>query len=190
MKLSRFMPAMLSLLIVCSANAVPQAYIIDPMHSYVLWHINHFGFSNPSGKWFANGTLTIDGSNLKNNKANITIHVADFVTGIPELDKHLGGPLFFDVAHFQNATFVSDQVTYTGKNTFNLHGNLTVHGVTKPITLEVTQNKIGMNPISNKASAGYSATVDLKRSDFAINTLLPDLSDAVKLNIEVEAHRP
>ncbi len=161
-------------------------YTLDPMHSYALWHINHFGFSNPSGKWMATGTLTLDKANPQNSKVNVTIHVANIITGIPELDTHLKGKLFFDVEQFPTATFISDKVTVTGKDTAKVHGMLTVHGISKPITLNVKLNKAGINPISNKMTAGFTATTELKRSDFGITTLLPGLADEVKLEIEAE----
>src|SRR5579862_3841706 len=80
-----------------------EIYTLDPMHTYVLWHINHFGFSNPSGKWFAEGSLNLDKTKPQNSKVNAVIHIENMVTGIPELDKHLKGPLFFDVDKYPTA---------------------------------------------------------------------------------------
>jgi len=167
-----------------------ETYTIDPNHSYVLWHISHFDFSHPSGKWMVTkGTLILDKEKLQDSKVNVTINVADMITGIPELDKHLKGPLFFDVTQFPIATFVSDKVTQTGKETAKVHGLLTIHGVTKPITLDVKLNKIGVSPITNKETVGFSANTTLKRSDFGITTLLPGLGDEVKIDIQVEAFK-
>src|SRR6266567_1147153 len=78
-------------------------YTIDPAHSYVLYHIKHLGFSIQSGKWFANGTLELDKDKPENSKVNVTIAVASVHSGIVELNKHLQGNLFFDVAKFPNA---------------------------------------------------------------------------------------
>ncbi len=164
-------------------------YTLDPNHTYVLWHINHFGFSNPSGKWMASGTLVLDEAKPQNSKVNVTIKTADVVTGIKELDEHLQSPLFFDMKQYPTTTFVSDKVDMTGKNTAKVHGILTLHGVSKPITLDVTLNKIGINPITNKQSAGFTASTHLLRSDFNMNTLLPGISDDVTLNIEAEASK-
>lgn len=166
-----------------------DTYTLDPMHTYVLWHINHFGFSNPSGKWLAEGTLVLDEEKPQNSKVNVNIQTANFITGIPELDKHLKGPLFFDVARFPTATFVSNQIEVKDKKTALVHGILTVHGVSKPVTLDVTLNKMAMNPVSNKMSAGFSAITKIKRSDFGITTALPGLGDDVTLNIEAEANK-
>jgi polyisoprenoid-binding protein YceI len=171
------------------ALAEEVTYTLDPNHSYVLWHINHFGFSNPSGKWEAEGTLVLDEQKPQNSKVNATIAVGDMITGIPELDKHLKGTDFFDVDKYPTATFVSDKVTPTSKTTAKVHGILTLHGISKPVTLDVKLNKLGENPVNHKVGAGFSATTDIKRSDFDIKAYIPGLSDAVKLNIEAEAYK-
>jgi polyisoprenoid-binding protein YceI len=180
---------MIASLLFSVATYATETYKLDPMHSYVLWHVNHFGFSHPSGKWFANGTLELDKNNPQNDKVNVTIDVADIDTGIKELDDHLKGKLFFDTAQFPKATFVSNKVVLTSKDTAKVQGILTVHGISKPVTLSVKLNKMGMNPISDKMSVGFSATTQVKRSDFGINTLLPGLGDEVTLNIEAEAYK-
>jgi polyisoprenoid-binding protein YceI len=177
------------LFLVPSVQAAEETYTLDPQHTYVLWHINHLGFSNQAGKWYASGTLTLDKAKPQNSKINATIQVANMVTGIDQLNEHLKSELFFDVAKFPIATFVSDKVTLTGKNTAKVHGILTVRGVAKPVTLDVVLNKAGPNPITNKQAAGFSATAKLKRSDFGMTTLLPALGDEVNLNIEAEAYK-
>jgi polyisoprenoid-binding protein YceI len=99
----------LSLFFSLPAHAA-DTYTLDPNHTYVMWHINHFGFSNPSGKWMAQGTLVLDETNPQNSQVNVTINVADIVTGIPKLDEHLKTDTFFNVAQFPTATFVSTSV--------------------------------------------------------------------------------
>ncbi len=170
--------------------AAQTIYQIDPMHTFVLWHINHFGFSHPAGKWTASGELGIDKEKLENSKANVTIDVAHMITGLPELDKHLSGKIFFDVTKFPTATFVSDKVEVTNNQITKLHGILTIKGIAKPIWLDVKLNKEGKNPITENEAVGYSAHTTLKRSDFGIKTLLPGLGDEVKIDIELEAFVP
>jgi len=119
---------------------------------------------------------------------NVTIHTADVSTGIPRFDKHLREHLFFDVDKYPTATFVSDNVKTTGSHTAKVHGILTIRGVSKPVTLDVVLNKIGVNPVTDKKTAGFSAHTTLNRSDFGINAYLPGISDAVKLEIEAEAN--
>ncbi len=184
-----FLMSLLSFFFFCIANAA-DIYTIDPNHSYVLWHISHFDFSHPSGKWMiAEGTLHLDKDKPQNSKVNVLIHVNDMITGIPELDKHLKEPLFFDTEKYPNATFVSNKVTLTGKNNADVQGLLTVRGISKPIVLHVKLNKMGISPITNKETFGFTATTNLKRSDFGMTTLLPGLGDQVQINIEAEAFK-
>jgi len=186
--LHRFYLCILFLFFTLSAQAA-DVYTLDPMHTYVAWRINHFGFSNPSGKWMANGTLTLDDKKPQDSKVSVTIQTANVVTGIAQLDEHLQGKLFFDVAEFPTATFVSNKIDIKGKNKALVHGILTLRGISKPVTLDVTLNKMGVNPITNKNAVGFSATAQIKRSDFGMTTLLPGLSDDVKLNIEAEGFK-
>lgn len=172
------------------AQAAPVAYTFDPTHTAVIWHINHIGFSNPSGKWMvSSGTLDLDEAKLQDSKVNVQIKVADVITGVPKLDEHLIGKDFFDVAQFPTATFVSDKVEVTGKDSAKVHGMLTLHGVTKPVTLKVKMNKMGVSPVTQKQTVGFTAFTTIKRSDFGISAYLPGLSDEVKLEIEAEANK-
>jgi polyisoprenoid-binding protein YceI len=164
----------------------PETYTLDSGHTYVMWHINHFGFSNPSGKWMANGTLTLDEAHPDKSKVDVTIKMDTVDTGVPKLDEHLKSKAFFEVDKYPTATFVSDKITLNGKHAAKVRGMLTMHGVTKPVTLDVTLNKIGVNPITTKQTAGFTAKAKIKRSDFDMTTLLPGLGDDVKLDIEAE----
>lgn len=123
--------------------------ILDNQHSYVQWQINHLGFSTQTGKWYVNGYVILDKDQPQNSKVEATIDLANIVTGNPELDKHLKDKLFFDVAQFPTATFTSDKVDVTGKNTAKVHGNLKLHGVSQPVTLDVTLNNVGKSPIND-----------------------------------------
>lgn len=164
-----------------------ETFIIDPSHSYVSWHIKHLGFSTQTGKWYASGTLMLDKDKPANSSVNVTINVADMVTGIPDLDTHLKGEEFFNVEKYPTATFVSNKVVTQGKTMAKVYGTLTLHGVAKPVVLNVNMNQAAPNPITHKMTVGFSATTELKRSDFGIKAYLPALGDQVKLDIEVEA---
>src|SRR3990167_9451041 len=171
------------------AISVADTYTLDPDHSYVDWKISHFGYSHPSGKWFANGTLDLNQEKPQDSKGSVTINMAEMVTGIPKLDEHLKGDQFFDVAKYPTAAFVSDKVTLTGKDSAKVKGMLTLHGVTKPVTLNVKINRMGTSPVTNKLTAGFAATAEIKRLDFGVRAFLPGLGDKVTLNIEVEANK-
>ncbi|EKD54470.1 MAG: hypothetical protein ACD_60C00079G0023 [uncultured bacterium] len=173
---------------ILSVHGAETTYTFDPGHTYVLWHVSHFGFSSPSGKWLANGTLILDETKPQNSKVDVTIQMDSLSTGIEKLDKHLKSKDFFDASQFPTATFVSNKVSVTGKKTAKVYGTLTVHGVSKPVVLDVTLNKMGVGPISNKKTVGFTAKTELKRSDFGVKAYLPGLSDLVKINIEAEAN--
>lgn len=170
-------------------QAAQEKWTFDPEHSYVIWKINHLGFSTQTGKFYANGELIINEQDPKNSKVNATIKMNNIVTGVPELDKHLKSTQFFDSDKYPVATFVSNKVDVLSKTTANVEGTLTLHGVSKPLTLHVTLNKIAKNPINDKMTMGFTATTDMKRSDYGMNTLLPHLGDEVAIEIDVEANK-
>lgn len=91
---------------------------------------------------------------------------------------------------YPTAQFVSDKVELTGKNTAKVTGMLTVRGISKPVTLDVTMNKAGKNPVTDRMTVGFTATTTLKRSDFGLKAFLPDLGDDVTIEIGAEAYQP
>lgn len=167
-----------------------ETFTIDPHHSYVLWNIKHMGFSTQSGKWFVTGSVSLDKEKPQNSKVDVNIDVAKIVTGIPELDEHLKGKMFFDVEAFPKATFVSDKVEVLSDTSAKVHGMLNLHGVKKPIILNVTLNKVGINPVNEQMTVGFTANTEIKRSDFGMKAFLPGLGDEIPISINVEANQP
>jgi len=178
-----------SLLVSLAAPALAaDTYKLDPAHTAVVFHVNHFGFSNPSGKFMnVAGTVVLDQKNPAASKVNVMIPIADVDTDVPKLDEHLKSKEFFDAATYPTATFVSTKVDVTGTDTAIVHGTLTLHGVSKPVDLNVRLNKVGEN-FMKQPTAGFSAAAIIKRSDFGITTYLPALGDEVRLDIESEAN--
>ncbi|MBG78348.1 MAG: polyisoprenoid-binding protein [Alphaproteobacteria bacterium] len=170
------------------ANAAPESYNFDPTHTNILWKAEHFGFSKPSGRFgLTSGELILDEDAPENSSVEVVIDTTDLVTGIEKFDAHLKSSDFLDVENFPTATFKSTAVEVTGETTAKVTGDLTLHGVTKPVTLDMTLNKIGINPISEKKTAGFSGSIVLKRSDFGISMYVPNVSDEVEISIEAEA---
>jgi polyisoprenoid-binding protein YceI len=171
------------------ASSQVETYKIDPQHTYVLWYTTHVGFSTQSGKFvLVDGTITLNEVTPENSKLNVTIKTANIVTGIPKLDHHLKGKDFFNVEKYPTATFVSDKIEVTGKETGKIYGKLTLLGVTKPVVLDVKLIKAGMHPLVEKKSLGFSATGNIKRSDFGMKYLVGPIGDEVKLEIGAEAN--
>ncbi|HAJ90184.1 MAG TPA: polyisoprenoid-binding protein [Rhodospirillaceae bacterium] len=170
-----------------SAQAA-EKYTLDASHTAITWHVNHFGFSTPSGKFMGvEGEVILDEANPASSSVKVTVDVNAMNSGVEKLDEHLKNADFFDVAKFPTATFVSKKVVLTGKDTAKVEGELTLHGVTKPITLDVKLNKIGENMRQMK-TAGFTASTTIKRSEFGMSTYVPNLGDDIKIDIESEAN--
>lgn len=172
-----------------SAQAV-DTYTFDPNHTTVIWNIEHLGFSSPHGLFpQIEGTLTLDEVAPQNSKVDVTIPTAKLATGIPKFDDHLKSKDFFDTEKFPDAKFVSTKIEKTGDKTAKITGDLTLLGVTKPVTFDVTLNKKGPHPMNKKETVGFSGKTTIKRSDFGIKYGLPNVGDDVNLVIEAEASK-
>lgn len=189
--LSRTLLAALVLTVSAASGAFAAAekYEFDPHHANINWNANHFGFSNPSGHFnVSKGTLMLDEANPAKSTVDVTIDVDGLTTGIPDFDKHLKSADFLDTATHPTATFKSTKVDVTGKDTAKVTGNLTLHGVTKPVVLDMKLNKLAPSPMTQKKTAGFSGKIVLKRSDFGIDKYVPNISDEVTIQIEAEAN--
>lgn len=165
-----------------------DTYKLDPTHTSVTFQYTHFGFSHPTGK-FSNavGQVVLDEAAPANSSVQVSFDINGINTGVTALDTHLKSADFFDAAKFPTATFKSTKVELTGKDTAKVTGDLTVHGVTKPVVLNVKLNQIGPNMMKKK-SAGFTATATIKRSDFGISNYVPAVSDQIDLSIEAESN--
>ena len=187
MLLRRLLPTIL-LAASASAIAAPQTFTIDPNHTQVSFTYNHFGFSNPTGRLEdIKGTVVVDQADWAKSSVNVTMPLSGLHTGVPKLDEHLKTPDFFDAAKFPDITFKSTKVTKTGAETLDIAGDLTVHGVTKPVTLHARINKIGQNKMIGSQTAGFDADTTLQRSEFGVKMYVPAVSDEVKIHITLSA---
>lgn len=169
------------------AAQAAETYDFDPTHTMVNWQANHFGFSNPTGKFpFVTGHFVLDEKNPAASKVEAVIELAKISTGDEKFDAHLKNADFFNVEKYKTAKFVSNKVEVTGKDTAKVYGTLTLLDKTNPVVLDVTLNKIGENPMSKKKTSGFTAVTSIKRSDYGITYAIPGVSDDVKLHIEAE----
>lgn len=181
---------LLACLLVASGSvfAAPQTFNIDPNHTQVSFTYNHFGFSNPTGRMEdIKGTVVVDQADWGKSSVQVTMPLAGLHTGVPALDEHLKKPDFFDAAKYPDITFKSTHVTKTGAETLDIAGDLTVHGITKPVTLHARVNKIGENKMIASQTAGFDADTTLKRSEFGVRMYVPAVSDEVKIHITLSA---
>ena len=160
---------------------------LDPPHSKVTWQINHFGFSTYAGQFsHVEGTMSLDPANLAATKLDVTVDAASIGTLNSALDNHLKSKDFLDVTQFPTATFHATKVTRTGERTADIAGDLTLHGVTAPVTIQATFNVGGRNPVDPTYRLGFAGAAKIKRSDFGIKAYLPNLGDEVTLTFEAE----
>ena len=164
-------------------SAKPGSYKVESYHTQVGFSISHFGFTNYSGLFSgATGSLQLDPAKLGTSKLDISIPVDSVTTTVSLLTDELKGDKWFDTAKFPKAAFVSTQVVPTAEGA-TVTGNLTLHGVTKPVVLHVRFIGAGVNPIDKAYTVGFEATGTIKRSDFGVTTYLPAVGDEVQLSI-------
>lgn len=158
-------------------------YAVDPLHTQALFTIKHLGFSIYTGQFTQpTGTLVLDPRNPAADKLDVSFPVDKASTTVQHLNEHLASPDFFDAAKFPTARFVSTSVAVHGTSA-TIAGTLTMHGVTRPVTLQARFIGAGTNPMDKKTTVGFQATTVVKRSDYGINFGLQVLSDEVPLTI-------
>ena len=175
------------------AAQAADTFVIDPNHTNIVFAVNHLGYSNMIGQFQEfEGQFTVDQENPENGSVQITIKTASVDTDHEKRDDHLRSPDFFNAAEFPEMTFKSTGVEVTGENTRKVTGDLTLLGVTKPVTLDVTVNKIAPHPLpqyEGVLTAGISASTSILRSDYGMKTFLPALGDEVRIWLEVEGQK-
>lgn len=182
-------PFILAALVAASTSLHAATYTIESHHTQGVVRWNHLGFANPSAQINdIGGTIDYDPANPDKATVAVTIPLAKMATGVPDLDDDFRSPSFFDFAKFPTATFKSTHVAKgVGSDRLTVVGDLGLHGITKPVTLDVTVNKIGTNPRNQLATIGFEATTMLKRSDFGLGRFVPQVSDEVQIEFTVEA---
>jgi polyisoprenoid-binding protein YceI len=164
-----------------------DSYTIDPAHTYPHFSISHLGFSTMQGRFDAtSGKVTLDRA-AKTGTVEIAIETASISTGFAKRDEHLKSPDFFNAAEFSKITYKSTAIRFKGDTPSSVEGNLTISGVTKPVTLTIDAFNCGTNPMSKKDECGAAASAQIKRSDFGVKYGLPNIGDDIKLVFEIEA---
>ena len=173
------------------ARVAAGTYAADAGHTMVVWKVDHFGFSDYTGIFGdVTGTLVIDPANPAAAKVDVTIPVAKVTTASSGLTSHLlragkdgGKPDFFGPAPADSKFVSTSVVPDDDGDEAKVTGNLTLNGVTRPVTLEVEFHGAGDNPFNKKATVGFEAEGKIRRSDFGITYGIPMVSDEVELKI-------
>lgn len=170
------------------ALAQTSTWVPDKAHSAVDFSILHMSLSNVRGH-FGNigGTIVLNDSDITKSTVNVTIDVTTVDTGQPQRDADLKSPNFFDVAQFPTATFVSTNIEKKG-NGLTISGNLTVHGLTRPVVLEVEGPTGPIQGMDHKPHSGFSGTTTISRKAFGIGPKYPAaiVGDDAKLTIDLD----
>lgn len=178
------------------AQAAPETYPLDPTHSYPSFWVEHWGLSMLHGRFDRmSGSFSFDRA-AKTGSTELKIETASITTGDSvkgsrpqSRDDHLKNADFFNVKEFPTMTFKSTKVNFSGELPSSVDGNLTLLGVTRPVSLSFERFKCGQNPFTKKDRCGGNAVGKFKRSDFGMKYAIPAVGDEITLNIEFEGGR-
>ncbi|MBI1327749.1 MAG: polyisoprenoid-binding protein [Alphaproteobacteria bacterium] len=184
----RFILALALIAFSTPALAAPNNYILEKPHTQIVFSIGHMGLSHSYGKFTDfDGKIQFDPTQPEKGTVNVTIKTASLDLNDATWNEHTAADKLLDAANFPEMTFESTSIKVTGEKTADITGNLTLHGVTKPVVLATIYNQSIKHPMAPKMMAGFSATTTIKRSDFGISYGIPMIDDEVKIIIEVEA---
>jgi polyisoprenoid-binding protein YceI len=173
--------------ITASAFAAPETFNIDPAHTAPRFEYSHFGFSNQIHRFDKTSGKIVYDREAKTASVDVTIDAKSVNTGYALLNEHIQGADYFDTEHYPTITFKSTSVQFEGDKPVSMEGNLTIKGITKPVTLKITSFQEMMHPIFKKDAIGANAVGTVKRTEFNMGKYAPYVSDTVTLLIGVEA---
>lgn len=166
--------------------AAPETFVIDGTHTFPSFSYSHFGYTIQTGRFNkTTGKLVLDRA-AQTGSVDVVIDMKSVDTG-SILSEHIQGEDFFDTAKYPTATFKSTGVRFEGEKPVAVEGNLTLKGVTKPVTLKVTGFQAMPHPMMKKDAIGANATTTVKRSEFNAGKYAPYVGDDVTINIAIEA---
>lgn len=188
--MKRFVPHALAAALAISAfgaQAAPETYVTDANHTFARFEYSHFGYSTQQSRFDkVSGKIVLDRA-AKSGSADITIDTKSINTGSETFNGHIKGEDFLSTDKFPTATFKSSTFKFDGDKLASIDGNLTIKGVTKPVTLTVTSFQCQPHPMSKKDACGANAVTKIKRSDFNAAKYAPAVSDDVTITVAVEA---
>jgi len=180
----------LALAITAGRAAAQETYTIDPVHSQPTFEARHLGFSQQHGSFAkSTGKITLDRA-AKKGTVEVVIDTTSIRTYDPRLDEQMKSENFFNVAKYPTLTFKGNNVVFDGDRVVQVDGELTMLGVTKPVSLKVANFVCGEHPVNKKAMCGAEATTTVMRSEWGMKYALPKaVSDEIKLTIPIEAYK-
>lgn len=169
------------------ASAAPETYAVDGSHTFPSFSYSHFGMSTQVSRFNkTTGTIVVDKA-AKTGQVDIKIDMTSVNTGFDLFNEHIQAEDFLDTAKFPTATFKSSKVRFEGEKPVAVDGNLTIKGITKPVTLDITHFVNMQHPMMKKDAIGANAQVVIKRTEFNAGKYAPYVGDDVTITIALEA---
>ncbi|KRB88526.1 YceI family protein [Noviherbaspirillum sp. Root189] len=176
-----------ALLAISAASAFAQTYTIEPNHTYPSFEADHMGISLWRGKFTkTSGTVTLDRAS-KSGSVDIKIDADSLDFGHAKMNDHAKGKDMFNVAQYPTITYKGKSIKFNGDTPVAVEGDMTMLGVTKPVTLNINKFKCIPHPMLKREVCGADATAQFNRTDFGLSYGTPMFSPEVKLAIQVEA---
>jgi polyisoprenoid-binding protein YceI len=173
-----------------NAPAVSGDYQVDPVHSTNVFRIRHMNITFVYGRFNeTSGTFKLDEAKPEASTFEISLKTASIDTNNADRDKHLRSPDFFDAEKYPTITFKSTKVQKTDNQHWTLTGDLTLHGVTKPITATIT-TPVASKGMRGGVHVGFETTFEIKRSDYGMSNSLGPIGDEVRITVSIEGTRP
>lgn len=169
------------------ALAAPATYTVDTTHTFPRFSYSHFGYSTQLSRFDSTSGKVVFDAAAKTGSVDIVIDAKSVDTGYATFNEHIQGEDFLDTAKYPTATFKSTKVVFKGDKPARIEGNLTLKGVTKPVTLTVTSFQSMPHPMLKKPAIGANAFTVVKRSDFGAGKYAPYVGDEVRIDIALEA---
>ena len=170
-----------------SALAAPVTYDVDGTHTFPRFSYSHFGYSTQLSSFSKTTGKVVFDAEAKKGSVDIVIDMKSVNTGFSDFNEHIQGEDFLDTAKFPQATFKSTKVIFEGNKPQLIEGQLTIKGVTKPVTLTVTSFQAMPHPMMKKPALGANAFTVIKRSEFNAGKYAPYVGDDVRIDIAIEA---
>lgn len=174
-----------------AALAIPAFaadYSVDDDHTFALFRVQHMGAGYTWGRFDAiSGEVAYDPANVAGNKVSLTIKAESISTGVPDMEKHLKSNDFFDAKQFPTLTFVSKSFTKKGEGLYDVAGDLTIHGVTKAVTVPVTRTGMSTHLMNKKPLVGFETVFEINRNDYGLKYGPGAVGDTVRVTLAVEA---
>lgn len=169
------------------ARAAPETYRFDPVHTQVWFSTSHEGLSHPLGRLrVKDGWFQFDPDDIASAKVYVEVDLASVDMGDQKWSDTIRSGQFFDTGKYPTARYTSRSVTPKDRTSGTIHGDLILHGVTKPVDVDFRFNKVGNDPYTFKRKAGFSATAKLNRNDFDMKRFQDVVGQDVELNLVVE----